>query len=126
MSADNINMRVGDWVKGKTRKGELIYGYIVEKVEANATKVELKVIQCDNARIVGNIVQLDRTTVERLDTTETFTHQQLEELIDLALKSRDEEWFMELTGQLKRRRHGNPATNNSKLVKNKNYEEARD
>lgn len=49
-------VEVGDWVKGKTKNGELIYGY-VETVNSLQGTVKIKVMDCDNEQIIGKTVE---------------------------------------------------------------------
>lgn len=53
MSNHNAILKTGDWVKGKSREGELIIGYI-ENLEEGIIKT--KVISSDNKTIEGKII----------------------------------------------------------------------
>lgn len=53
MSSQNAILKAGDWVKGKSREGELIIGYI-ENLEEGIIKT--KVISSDNKTIEGKII----------------------------------------------------------------------
>ncbi|MRH44513.1 IDEAL domain-containing protein [Aquibacillus halophilus] len=95
-----LNLSVGDWVKGVSKNGELVHGYL-ESFQPNNSKVVLKVVVSDNERIIGNTVRFDEQDIEKIDTTFKNTEKQLEDLIDLALSTRDHSWFMELSTELK-------------------------
>jgi hypothetical protein len=100
---DTINhspVEVGDWVKGKTKNGELIYGYI-EAVNPLQGTVKIKVMDCDNELIIGKTVETLKHWVKKLPMSTFDDEEQIKALIDLALLTKDESWFMELSTKLK-------------------------
>jgi hypothetical protein len=93
-------VEVGDWVKGKTKNGELIYGYI-ETVNPLQETVKIKVMDCDNEQIIGKTVETLKRWVKKLPTSTFDNEEAMKALIDLALLTKDESWFMELSNKLK-------------------------
>jgi hypothetical protein len=111
---DTINhlpVEVGDWVKGKTKNGELVYGYI-EAVNSLQGTVKIKVMDCDNEQIIGKTVETLKHWVKKLPISTFDGEESIKALIDLALLTRDESWFMELSAKLKSIRQ---ATNESEM-----------
>ncbi|MBA2871089.1 hypothetical protein HNQ85_001359 [Anoxybacillus calidus] len=100
---DRVNqspVKVGDWVKGKTKNGELIYGYI-ETINPLQRTVKIKVMDCDNERIIGRTVETLEHWVKKLPMSTFDDEEQIKALIDVALLTKDESWFMELSAKLK-------------------------
>jgi hypothetical protein len=100
---DAINhspLEVGDWVKGKTKSGELIYGYI-EAINSLQGTVKIKVMDCDNERMIGKMVETLNHWVKKLPMSTFDGEEPIKALIDLALLTKDESWFMELSAKLK-------------------------
>jgi hypothetical protein len=96
----NSPVEVGDWVKGKTKNGELIYGYI-ETVNPLQGTVKIKVMDCDNEQIIGKTVETLKQWVKKLPISTFDNEEPIKALIDLALLTKDESWFMELSSKLK-------------------------
>jgi hypothetical protein len=94
-----MNINVADWVQGNTRKGELIQGF-VEEVDWMQGMVKVHVIASDNEEAIGKPVHMRTNWVKALPVNPIEDRAQLESLIDVALVTRDEEWFMELSGRL--------------------------
>ncbi|WP_406583469.1 IDEAL domain-containing protein [Bacillus salipaludis] len=97
--ADNYRFENGDWVQGRSRDGELIHGY-VETVDSIQEIVKVKVIECDNDEAINKSIWLLNKRAEKLPDLPVSNESQLLSLIDLALLSKDEQWFMELSTQL--------------------------
>lgn len=97
MSNHNAILKTGDWVKGKSREGELIIGYI-ENLEEGIIKT--KVISSDNKTIEGKIIPLQSKQVKKMPAAKVANKEQIHFLIDLALSTGDEEWFFELSTKL--------------------------
>ncbi|WP_078380193.1 IDEAL domain-containing protein [Sutcliffiella halmapala] len=91
-------LKSGDWIKGKTSEGELVIGYIESFMFEEVVKV--KVVTCDNNDTVGKTVNLLKKQVNRLPVSNVTNKAQILFLIDLALATGDEEWFVELSSKL--------------------------
>jgi hypothetical protein len=91
-------IQLGDWVSGTTVYDERIRGY-VEMVNKNLGSVLVRVTQSDRENAVGRVAEslLNKLELLGVDADE----QAFQDLIDIALTTRDEEWFMELTSSLK-------------------------
>ncbi|MFF2455429.1 IDEAL domain-containing protein [Peribacillus simplex] len=96
---ENDQFKNGDWVQGKSRDGELIHGFI-ETVSDNREIVKVNVVESDNKKAVGKSIWIPCKWTEKLPDLEISNENHLLALIDLALLSKDETWFMELSGKL--------------------------
>ncbi|MED3897499.1 MULTISPECIES: IDEAL domain-containing protein [Priestia] len=95
------NLKVGDWVKGKSRNGELIYGYI-QTINPSKKAALINVVKSDDEKMVGTTIGMMDGKIEKLPLQKTAHEEQILSLIDLALLTKDEAWFIELTAELKR------------------------
>ncbi|MBB6452607.1 gamma-glutamylcyclotransferase (GGCT)/AIG2-like uncharacterized protein YtfP [Salirhabdus euzebyi] len=123
---ENINqiLREGDWVKGVGKHGELIHGFVV-KFDIHTSKLTIKVVQSDNELIIGKVVRLDQREIKKIEPLWSYSEKELEALIDLALSSRDEAWFIKLTDQLMKQR-SNDLNSKGNPMKNSRYQTARE
>lgn len=92
-------LEVGDWVKGKSKNGELIRGFI-EEMDSYFGTVKINVVECDNENTIGRTVETLSTWVEKLPVSALYNEEQIRAVIDVALSVRDEAWFMELSEKL--------------------------
>ncbi|GGM41583.1 hypothetical protein GCM10011351_29690 [Paraliobacillus quinghaiensis] len=92
-------VQVGDWVRAKSSKGELIHGF-VEKNALDHNVIQLKVVTSDNKMLMGHSIQINQMKINKLDAPGPKTEKQLRQLIDIALETKDEAWFFELTKEL--------------------------
>ncbi|MED4585028.1 IDEAL domain-containing protein [Brevibacillus choshinensis] len=97
MSREEQSM-VGEWVRGKTKKGELIHGF-VESIDSTGSTVHVYVVNCDNDMTVGKVIAIPINRVELMNESSVIDEEQLRDLIDLALATRDQEWFRELVAR---------------------------
>lgn len=97
--ADKIRFENGDWVQGRSREGELIHGF-VEIVNSNREIVKVNVVESDNEKAVGKSIWIPSKWTEKLPDLSISNEAHLLTLIDLALLSKDEAWFMELSEKL--------------------------
>ncbi|MED3564263.1 IDEAL domain-containing protein [Bacillus xiapuensis] len=89
----------GDWVKGTSRDGELVRGYVVS-VNQLQDVMKVYVNNSDNEKIIGKETWLLMKTAEILPIVSPSSEDEFLFLIDLSLATRDYEWFMELTEKL--------------------------
>lgn len=89
----------GEWVRGRSLKGELLHGY-VEMVDLAQGINKVTVIESDNKKLIGKTIWIADKFVEKLPSGPANTENELLSLIDLALLNRDEQWFMELSEKL--------------------------
>lgn len=97
--ADKYHFIIGDWVQGRSSNGELIHGY-VETVDSIQEIVKVKVVESDNEEAISKSIWLQNKRSEKLPDLSVSNESQLLSLIDLALLSKDEQWFMELSLKL--------------------------
>jgi uncharacterized protein YpiB (UPF0302 family) len=99
MSNEQALLKIGDWVKGKLLTGELVIGYI-ENLDTKGEAVKAKIVTSDNKTIEGKILPLLNRQINKIPDTHVKNKEQIQYLIDLALETGDEEWFLELTAKL--------------------------
>ncbi|MEH7547891.1 MULTISPECIES: IDEAL domain-containing protein [Bacillaceae] len=92
-------LQTGDWIKGTLRDGELVMGFI-ESLDTSGI-VKVTVVTSDNNEIIGKKVSMLSERVKRLPVSNVSNKAQIQFLIDLALSTGDEEWFLELSSKLK-------------------------
>lgn|SRR5690606_30553816 len=92
-------LKNSDWVKGISRHGELIIGFI-DSMNIFQEAVYVVVAESDNEELIGKTIPMSLTQVESIPDNETKDAGQLEFLIDLALSTGDKEWFNELSAEL--------------------------
>ncbi|MGM0866560.1 MAG: IDEAL domain-containing protein [Bacillota bacterium] len=99
MSNNQSILKTGDWIKGKSHSGELIIGYI-ENLDIQGTTLKAKVVTSDNKTIEGRTIPLLSKQVKKIPEANVKNKEQIQYLIDLALATGDQEWFLELTTKL--------------------------
>jgi hypothetical protein len=97
---NNSILKVGDWIKGKSRDGELMIGY-VDSLDILDEKVNATITSSDDVTLVGKTIPMSTNGVKKLPEPQVKNKEQIQYLIDLALVTGDEDWFMELSEQLK-------------------------
>ncbi|GAB2690812.1 IDEAL domain-containing protein [Paenibacillus thermoaerophilus] len=93
-----VRIREGDWVSGTSTQDEKLIGF-VESVNDNGI-VKIRVTQSDREDAVGTSVEAQSAKVKRMPDTAPSAAEELRSLIDLALATRDREWFEELSARL--------------------------
>lgn len=99
MSNQHSILKTGDWIKGKLLSGELVIGYI-ETLDIQSQTLKAKVVTSDNKTIEGKSLPLLNRQVTKIPSTPVKNKEQIQFLIDLALATGDQEWFLELTAKL--------------------------
>lgn len=97
----NQSFHVGDWVSGTSFKDERFRGYI-EQIHGDSGKITVRIIESDHKEAVGKITRSHIRRIKKLPISPLQSPGQVFNLIDLALTSRDKEWFLELLDQLKK------------------------
>ncbi|MBP3041715.1 IDEAL domain-containing protein [Bacillaceae bacterium Marseille-Q3522] len=92
---NDTQLKIADWVKGKTANGELIHGYI-EAIDTLNKSAKVYVVECDHVSTVGKSIETLMKWLTKMPAS-SFGEQQTKSIIDLALSTKDKEWFMELT-----------------------------
>jgi hypothetical protein len=92
-------LKISDWVKGISRHGELILGFI-DSINLDQEAVYIVVAESDNEELIGKTIPMSIKQVESIPAAKTKDAGQLEFLIDLALSTGDKEWFDELSAEL--------------------------
>jgi hypothetical protein len=92
-------IRLGDWVSGTTPNDERIIGFVEAMPDVNG-KVSVFVTGSDRTEAIGTVVQCNLGKISSLPEQAPYLEDELTGLIDLALQTRDEPWFRELTEML--------------------------
>jgi hypothetical protein len=116
--ASNFKLEIGDWVRGKTRNGELLQGYI-DMMDPLRGVVKVTVVKSDNEKLVGKTIGLLENNVKKLSLSDTVSEEEILYLIDLALLTKDKDWFMDLSAKLSTLKSGNQKTNVKNTVDHK-------
>lgn len=98
-----MKLEIGDWVTGNTADSELIHGFI-ESMDAMQDTFHIQVTHSDNEAVIGRLVELNRKAVKKLPEAAASNEAELMNWIELALMTKDEAWFAELSGALARLR----------------------
>ena len=89
----------GDWIQGRSRNGELVHGY-VEKIDLIQGIMKVYVIESDNENVIGKATWILTKYAKKLPVVTDPNESELLSLIDLALLSKDQQWFIELSERL--------------------------
>ncbi|MFD0051263.1 IDEAL domain-containing protein [Actinomycetes bacterium NPDC127524] len=96
---DNSVLKTGDWIKGKLKDGELIIGYIESESILDGV-VKVTIAKSDNREMLGKTISTLSKNVKKLPLSKAVNKEQILFLIDLALLTGDEAWFIELSSKL--------------------------
>ncbi|WML50882.1 IDEAL domain-containing protein [Neobacillus sp. PS3-12] len=99
LTHDNSVLKTGDWIKGKSVDGQLIIGYI-ESLSILDGVVKVTVVTSDNRETIGKTIPILSKSVKKLPPSKAVNKEQIIFLIDLALSTGDEDWFLELSSKL--------------------------
>ncbi|MFC4601678.1 IDEAL domain-containing protein [Cohnella hongkongensis] len=94
-----MKFAIGDWVQAKTRNGEFIHGFI-ETIDHVKGLAKVYVVRSDNEESIGKSASVLEHWLRELPSYALEEESSLYNLIDLALATHDEPWFMELTRSL--------------------------
>ncbi|WP_456271352.1 IDEAL domain-containing protein [Bacillus sp. AK031] len=99
-SSKRDKVGIGDWVRGFAKNGALIQGYM-ENIDPLDPLFKIRVIESDDKDLIGYSLNMDDSLIERMPDNKSITEAQLEYLIDIALQTKDKQWFFKLTNALK-------------------------
>ncbi|TDL82856.1 IDEAL domain-containing protein [Peribacillus frigoritolerans] len=100
MSLNNHSIfKTGDWIKGNLQDGEIIIGYI-EALDLKNGTVKVTVIKSEAVETIGKKISISSKHVKRLSISKVVNKEQILFLIDLALSTGDEDWFIDLSAKL--------------------------
>ncbi|QMV43444.1 hypothetical protein [Cohnella cholangitidis] len=94
-----MKVEISDWVQAKTRNGELIHGF-VEALDSQQEMATVYTVKSDNAESVGKSVVVRERWLRKLPEYSPQDSEAIRSLIDIALMTRDEQWFSELSPAL--------------------------
>ena len=95
---NKTQFRVGDWVQGETWDKQRIYGYVV-KIENPEDITKVYIVDSVNKELVGRMIRVLSKSLHVVPE-QAPAEVALEQLIDIALLTKDEEWFGQLLEQL--------------------------
>ncbi|MGO4273302.1 IDEAL domain-containing protein [Paenibacillus sp. TAF58] len=94
-----MNFVISDWVVATTNEDEMLHGY-VESIDVLHGIARVQVIASDRETAIGKIMEVSSQDVKKLPVSEFDIEEQVKSLIDVALTTRDEQWFNELSAKL--------------------------
>jgi hypothetical protein len=93
------HIQLGDWVSGTSKNDERYRGF-VEAISREQGSALIRVTESDREATIGRVVESSLSKLEGLPDDGWKNDQAIHDLIDLALATRDDQWFMELTSCL--------------------------
>ncbi|WP_040205825.1 IDEAL domain-containing protein [Neobacillus jeddahensis] len=95
-----LNVEQGDWVQGRSREGALVHGYVKRENVAQGL-LKVAVIESDQEELIGKAIWILTKSVKKLSMVPNHNEAELLSLIDIALVTKDEQWFTELSEALR-------------------------
>lgn len=95
---NKTQFRVGDWVQGETWDKQRIYGYVI-KIENPEDITKVYIVDSVNKELKGRMIRVLSKALHVVPG-QAPAEAALEQLIDIALLTKDEEWFGQLLEQL--------------------------
>jgi hypothetical protein len=100
LSNNNSDLKIGDWIKGTLRDGELILGFI-DSMDLIEEVYRVSVVKSDNLEVIGKTIPVSSKQIKGISDSTEINKEQIQSLIDLALATGDQDWFIELSSKLK-------------------------
>jgi hypothetical protein len=107
-----MNIHVEDWVMGRTREGALIHGF-VDSVDNIRGIASVYVVKSDQEPLIGKKATVRSIWLRALPDVQLAGSPLVPDLIDLALATDDEAWFLELSADANTRKAGGMQPANS-------------
>ncbi|REE91723.1 hypothetical protein A8990_104233 [Paenibacillus taihuensis] len=117
-----MSFAISDWVQGRTKDGELIQGFITSMKEKHNV-ASVYVVQSDHDLAVGTTVAVLSSWIKEQPAVQVLDYEEpILDFIELALATRDEEWFAELTERLHEveQKQASGSNNNAPIPFNRN------
>lgn len=89
---------VGHWVQGETWDKQKICGYVIN-IENPEDIIKVYIVDSTNQELPGRIIRVLSKSLQEVPEQES-AKAALEQLIDIALLTKDEKWFKQLSKQL--------------------------
>jgi hypothetical protein len=93
-------IQIGDWVSGTSIMDQKVIGYVQSLDIYGGAKVH--VTQSDHEKAIGYLVNSTLGKLEKMEEYVPSEEADLRSLMDLALATRDQQWFNELAGALRK------------------------
>ena len=90
--------KAGHWIEGETWDKQRIYGYVV-KVGQPEDILKVYVVHSANEELKGRMIHVLSKSIQKV-SEQTPAEAAIEQLVDLALLTKDQEWFEQLSAQL--------------------------
>ncbi|MFC5703025.1 IDEAL domain-containing protein [Cohnella faecalis] len=94
-----MKFEIGDWVTATSTEDELIQGFI-DSIDVVQGTLGVRVIASDHEFAVGKAIIVRNQEAKIMPLSSLDSEEDLMSLIDIALSTKDETWFMELTEKL--------------------------
>jgi hypothetical protein len=94
-----MKVEISDWVQAKTKDGELIHGF-VDAVDESQRMANVIVVNSDNEESVGKPIAVREQWLRKLPDYVMDDAGSIQNLIEIALLAKDEQWFHELAKKL--------------------------
>lgn len=91
-----MSIHVEDWVAGRTREGALIHGF-VDSLDEIRGIASVYVVKSDQEPLIGKKATVRSNWLRPLSDAQLAGSPLVPDLIDLALATDDEAWFLELS-----------------------------
>lgn len=95
---NKINFNVGHWVQVKTWDKQSIYGYVIN-IEKPKDIAKVYIVDSVNVKLSGRMIHVLSKSLQEVPE-QAPTEAAIEQLIDIALLTKDEKWFKQLSNQL--------------------------
>lgn len=95
---NKAKFNVGHWVEGETWDKQRICGYVIN-IENPEDIAKVYIVDSINEELPGRMIRVLTKSLQEVQE-QGPTQAALEQLIDIALLIKDEEWFKQLSKQL--------------------------
>ncbi|MCP3762364.1 IDEAL domain-containing protein [Domibacillus sp. A3M-37] len=95
---NKAKFNVGHWVQGETWDKQRICGYVIN-IENPEDIAKVYIVDSINKELPGRMIRVLSKSLQKVPE-QAPAKAALEQLIDIALLTKDEEWFKQLSKQL--------------------------
>lgn len=95
---NKINFNIGHWVQGETWDKQSIYGYVIN-IEKPEDIAKVYIVNSVNEELPGRMIRVFSKSLQEVPE-QAPTKAAIEQLIDIALLTKDKKWFKQLLNQL--------------------------
>src|SRR5687768_14137859 len=95
---NKAKFNIGHWVQGETWDNQKIYGFIIH-IEDSESIIKVYIVDSINKKLHGRMIRVFSASLQK-GPEQAPVKAALEQLINIALLTKDEEWFKQLLKQL--------------------------